>query len=602
MPGIAGFADGFSGGLGQGLGIMRSFRDERRQNEAFELSKKQAEQSMGIQRSQEDRAATTFEGQQEDRKWTNANVRPLTLEQLKLGVQKYKQDIETGGVELAMKNLQLEWMPEDHERQVRFGENADARAENADARADRAQTFGEWATKQNISMGWAQDKRAEGSHDFSRAAQMLPVYTSLIEQNLPIPPAMERVMKNSPFGIANMVENAEASAQFPKILGMAAKGDFSFMGNPDMRQSAYSLARPVGMRIAREKGLDPGSARVAGLAMGKGGAVVLKVTAFDKKTQTFKTFEHGVSADHLAGQMELGARMGMALASHPSYANLRDNQAGYLRAFKGDVGAAAKEEWYKLQKAYVEQVGKAPVGDKSSSTQRAQEWLDRYPTPDAYANAFAGAGRAAQNARGRDVNPADANRTFSTVVKYTGIMDPDQAMTRANGALRIMGQVAKVPKGNLPGVAALSKKLGTDWSDPAARVRLYYEAQKDPELKQELFKALRGGQGAENPSGGRVKARPVGNALEIGAALFGRENITGWKRDPGSALGKANPSSWHNRTGAAIDMRPIPGMTFAQAKAMIEKRGFKLIEALNEVGSGRSKHATGDHWHFVLGT
>jgi hypothetical protein len=46
-------------------------------------------------------------------------------------------------------------------------------------------------------------------------------------------------MQNSPFGITNMVENAEAAAQFPTILGMAAKGDFSFMGNADMRASAY---------------------------------------------------------------------------------------------------------------------------------------------------------------------------------------------------------------------------------------------------------------------------------------------------------------------------------------------------------------------------
>jgi hypothetical protein len=48
-------------------------------------------------------------------------------------------------------------------------------------------------------------------------------------------------------------------------------------------------------------------------------------------------------------------------------------------------------------------------------------------------------------------------------------------------------------------------------------------------------------------------------------------------------------------------MAPIPGMTFDEAKAAIEDKGYTLIEALNETGKGRSAWATGDHWHFVIG-
>jgi hypothetical protein len=53
MNGIPGFAEGFSGGLNQGLGIMRNFRDEKRQVEAFELQRQQTAQNMEIQRAGE---------------------------------------------------------------------------------------------------------------------------------------------------------------------------------------------------------------------------------------------------------------------------------------------------------------------------------------------------------------------------------------------------------------------------------------------------------------------------------------------------------------------------------------------------------------------
>jgi hypothetical protein len=41
-------------------------------------------------------------------------------------------------------------------------------------------------------------------------------------------------------------------------------------------------------------------------------------------------------------------------------------------------------------------------------------------------------------------------------------------------------------------------------------------------------------------------------------------------------------------------------MTFGQAKAAIQKGGFGLLEAIDEVNHP-SKNATGPHWHFVLG-
>lgn len=108
-----------------------------------------------------------------------------------------------------------------------------------------------------------------------------------------------------------------------------------------------------------------------------------------------------------------------------------------------------------------------------------------------------------------------------------------------------------------------------------------------------------GGGSGGNVSGG--KGAPVADAGSIAKSLFPDIEITQQRRDPNSALGKANPKSWHNRTGAAIDVKPIQGMTFAQYVKRFADAGYTILEAKNEVGPGRSKWATGDHWHVVLG-
>ena len=104
---------------------------------------------------------------------------------------------------------------------------------------------------------------------------------------------------------------------------------------------------------------------------------------------------------------------------------------------------------------------------------------------------------------------------------------------------------------------------------------------------------------AEQRTGGKPK--PVANAQAVARELFPNIAVTQNRRDPNSALGKANPNSWHNRTGAAIDVKPIPGMTFSDYVKRYKDAGYTILESKNEVGKGRSRHATGDHWHIVLG-
>jgi len=74
--------------------------------------------------------------------------------------------------------------------------------------------------------------------------------------------------------------------------------------------------------------------------------------------------------------------------------------------------------------------------------------------------------------------------------------------------------------------------------------------------------------------------------------------ITSGKRDPDSALGRANPKSFHN-VGMAWDVAPIPGMTFDDYRNRVAQDGWNVREAIDEVNHP-SVHATGPHWHMAV--
>lgn len=98
-----------------------------------------------------------------------------------------------------------------------------------------------------------------------------------------------------------------------------------------------------------------------------------------------------------------------------------------------------------------------------------------------------------------------------------------------------------------------------------------------------------------------IKPRLATDARQLVRKVFPDARITQWKRDPNSSLGRANPRSYHNRTGAAIDMAPIPGMTFEEAIQRFKAAGVQVHKDSRDEVKNPSAHATGPHWHFVLG-
>ena len=97
----------------------------------------------------------------------------------------------------------------------------------------------------------------------------------------------------------------------------------------------------------------------------------------------------------------------------------------------------------------------------------------------------------------------------------------------------------------------------------------------------------------------------MSDAVNLVKSLFPTAQVTSTRRSPTSVLGRKNPRSYHN-IGRAIDIAPIPGINFkdyvSSVREAFKDAGIELVETIEEVGKGRSKHATGDHWHIAYTT
>lgn len=102
--------------------------------------------------------------------------------------------------------------------------------------------------------------------------------------------------------------------------------------------------------------------------------------------------------------------------------------------------------------------------------------------------------------------------------------------------------------------------------------------------------------------GGSVKVTPDLIRDDF-KALFPDYNPSSVDRAADHPLSLKNPTSYHNiaNGGRAVDVPPIPGMTFEKYVETWKKAGYDVVEALEEVGDKKTAHATGDHWHIAFG-
>lgn len=90
------------------------------------------------------------------------------------------------------------------------------------------------------------------------------------------------------------------------------------------------------------------------------------------------------------------------------------------------------------------------------------------------------------------------------------------------------------------------------------------------------------------------------DGTKVISAIFPDARIISGYRGPNHPLSKANPRSYHATTHGAVDVAPIPGMSFQDFIASIKGAGYRILEARDEV-KNPSAHATGPHWHVVIG-
>lgn len=95
--------------------------------------------------------------------------------------------------------------------------------------------------------------------------------------------------------------------------------------------------------------------------------------------------------------------------------------------------------------------------------------------------------------------------------------------------------------------------------------------------------------------------RPVDDGVAALRSVFPDARVTSGYRGPNHPLSRANPRSFHTRTRAAVDIAPIAGMTFGQAARQLAQAGYAVHRDSRDEVSNPSSHATGPHWHFVLG-
>lgn len=180
-------------------------------------------------------------------------------------------------------------------------------------------------------------------------------------------------------------------------------------------------------------------------------------------------------------------------------------------------------------------------------------------------------------------------------------MDPSQT-AKAMAALEKVGLTDRAVKvlmqEAIPTNVTIGAMAGGEGAPDAPRVIQEPDPYADPVLLDSAS-AAEPDPAMEDAPEGEMPPEGFSDAGQVVEYLFPGIEVTQVERDPNSPLGRANPDSYHNRGSNAVDVRPIPGMTFEEYVQTIQDAGFEIVEAIDEVNNP-SKHATGPHWHVVF--
>lgn len=300
---MADLAESFSNALGQGLGIMKSYRDEARQDDDRLFAKnvalaaeKRADKSLELQVNQDFRTGDEFKFQQ--------TRRPSILKQ-------DDQAIALGAEQITGAQIDNKYKPEKYKAEINQT-NAAADSNRASAGESRVRT----RVLQN------QDYRAGQDWNDARAANGMVNYLLGKTSTLP---ANAGGMRNTPLGFAGIIGAA------PKVLSVLQNPtQTGWMSDPQLKAQVMTFAgRGADSELEKSKRWRSGSAGMVNIVPAGKGRVKALFVGVDQKTgrQTQAWVEKDAGA--LFAQANVRARHLGVMGSDPQ---VRRNFVAALRS------------------------------------------------------------------------------------------------------------------------------------------------------------------------------------------------------------------------------------------------------------------------------
>ena len=225
-------AQSFSNALNQGLGIMKSYRDEARRDEDRAFSKDMAIRAQNINEERNLRDRKKFGWDVEDRSYELSTLRPLELRELKAGVTGAENQAEAS-------TLELQDLPNEINR----------RRERHDSDM-KTQSTSRAATRQGMShasqrMDWDRQDREY----LNNARRFREWYTSPEGANAPD-------LSGTPWSPLNFMGNLSNGSRVSEIFSSSGWLEGASAGD---RRAMAAFATPVAGRFEKRFGMVPNS-------------------------------------------------------------------------------------------------------------------------------------------------------------------------------------------------------------------------------------------------------------------------------------------------------------------------------------------------------
>ncbi len=288
-------AQSFGNALNQGLGIMKSYREEAR-----EAEKDAFERSMILKAAERDdarfeREKTKWGWEDEDRDYTVNTLRPLELR----GAQ----------ADVKVKETNAEWLPKEKQQDFTKGEVeiANTRDMIRSRRAGDAREAGRYSM-QRAEFNAAQRERRE-----REGARELMMWIKTGGRAGDISKtAGTRFTPMKFMGLAGM------SPLATQVLEKIGKNDYSWVNDPKANAAVRGLAASINTQSQQKLGFVPGTGTIDRFVGGKGGTIKLNYVGKDAKTGKLRSMWVDVKADKLFNNANIMTQTFSRIARDPN--------------------------------------------------------------------------------------------------------------------------------------------------------------------------------------------------------------------------------------------------------------------------------------------